>query len=89
MAFGIEELIVPALIIVAIIVFYKIFKNNSKDVAKKMGKEVEEVKKMTKELPQAFRDGVEEFKKEHAEAIKEKGPEEFTKEYTESIKEKG
>jgi hypothetical protein len=63
MVFGLEELIVPAIIIIVIIIFYKIFKNRSKDVAKNLGKEFEEVKKMTRELPAAFREGADEFKR--------------------------
>jgi Sec-independent protein translocase protein TatA len=64
MTFGFNELIIPAVIVVGIIVFYKIFRNKSTEVAKNLGKEIEEVKKMTRELPRSFREGIEEVKKE-------------------------
>ena len=69
---GLGELIAPAIIIVAIIIFYKIFKHKSNDVAKNIGKEAENFKKIVKEIPQSFREGMEEAKESNENKSKEK-----------------
>ena len=61
---GLQELIVPALIILAIIIFIKIYKNKSGDVAKKLGKDIYEIHSATKDIPRAFKEGYKEAEKE-------------------------
>jgi len=56
MAFGLNELIIPALVIIAIFIFYKIFTKKSGSIAKQMGKDVVELRK----IPEAFKEGIKE-----------------------------
>lgn len=63
---GWEELIIPALILLAIFIFVKIYKNKSPEIAKKAGKIAFDLKKASQEIPKQFKEGMVEAEKENA-----------------------